>query len=81
MKRKKLENIAYKIATGNLTTDTLNKKQWSKIINSKKYEKKIKNIIWQPFKYYSADDMINLVERAADNVVYKFKHLCSDYNE
>lgn len=73
MKIKELENIAYEIATGCITIKTLNLKKWNKC--------SIENILWEPIEDLGTDFTKDLVSCISTNIVIKFKHLCSDYDE
>ncbi len=73
MKLKELEDIAYQIATSNFTTKEMNLEEWNNC--------KTEDVIWEPFENHESSFTENNVCNLADDIIYSFKHLCSDYNE
>lgn len=73
MTQKELNDIAYEIATGNSTTETLNLEEWSNC--------NTEDILWEPFERYGSSFTESHVSQIADDIIYRFQHLCSDYNE
>ena len=73
MKLKELEDIAYEIATGSTTLETLNVEQWNKC--------NVEYILWKQLENLGTDFTEDLVSEIATTIISKFQHLCSDYNE
>ena len=70
---KELENIAYEIATQNITTEKLRKAEWEACST--------KDILWEPLAHLECEFTDVLVYDISHDIISKFQHLCSDYNE
>lgn len=70
LSKKKLEDIAYKIATGNCTTTSKSKAKWEKCDTSK--------YLWEPFEDLSSDFTEKLVASIAFDIVSNFKNLIKE---
>lgn len=73
MNLKELENIAYEIATQNITNEKLKKDKWE--------ECSTKDILWEPLAHLECEFTEQLVYDISHDIINKFKYLCSDYNE
>lgn len=66
---KKLEDVAYKIATGNCTTKIMTKKQWEKC--------KTSNFMWEPFETLGEDFVNDHVSDIAHGIIREFKDIAA----
>ena len=73
MTSKELEDIAYQIATSNFTTKEMNLKEW---LNCN-----TEDVICESFENHESSFIENNVYNLVNDIIYNFKHLCSDYNE
>lgn len=68
--KEKLENLAYKAATGSVTTRIMTKKQWEKCNTS--------SVLWEPLDGYGNDFTEDLVSEIASSIIKNFASLIKD---
>jgi hypothetical protein len=62
---KRLTDIAYRLATGGLTTEVMDKKQFESC--------DISDYVWQPLEYYPESEYLDAITCLADDILQALK--------
>lgn len=68
MTKAELEDIAYRIATGNTLAQAFNKYEYDEMNASDIYD-----FVWQPFELLSEGELCQQIQQIADEIIDNFK--------
>jgi hypothetical protein len=68
MTKQELENKAYLIATSNSMTKEFNYEDFQKC--------NIEDYVWEPYEYWTNEQIISHIVSIADSVIEQFEYLC-----